>query len=273
MDEGRDATSAPPRKRKRQSHVNEEQQTQDNEPIRSRQRRESGKGGIEYRHLTAVSRKIPRQTIDTKWGPLPTNAVDRVGVLLSDVEKLVVMRLQDERRRLQASTAIQMVSRRLQRKLTRGLPFPPGTRPQREEEFDFEKILDSNRELETRLTPMLHSIDLLKAEIEKEGNLLEQETARLEALEADARADTTRRKKDSKKLHFLLPADQGYVKLEEGWTVRLGDTDLGPQLMNVSGNLRPSLPNSDKDRLLTTKKTWPRLLTNYIITWIACKAI
>jgi hypothetical protein len=202
--------------------------------------------------MTAVSRKVPRHTIDTKWAPLPTNAIDRVGLLLNDVEKSVVMRLQDERRRTQAGTAIQMVSRRLQRKLSRGLPFPQSTRPQREEEFDFEKILDSNRALETRLTPMLHSIDLIKSEIMKEEGLLAQETARLEALESDAKADASRRKKDLKRLHFLLSTDD--VKLEESQEIRLADADLGQQPLDVSCSLRPYMNSTDKMQTLDAEE-------------------
>jgi hypothetical protein len=100
-----------------------------------------------------------------------------------------------------------MVARRLHRKLSRGQPFPPSTRSLPEEDFDFEKILDSTRALEARLTPMLHSIELLRAETAKEEALLEAEKAGLEALEANARAEATRRKKTTKRLHDILRDD------------------------------------------------------------------
>lgn len=116
----------------------------------------------------------------------------------------MVMRLQDERKRTQASTAIQMVMRRLNRKMERGLPFPPGTRAQREEDFDFEKILDSTRAQEAQLTPALHSIELLKAEIRKEAALLERETEALEQLERNAKSERARRRAEAKKLHPSL---------------------------------------------------------------------
>jgi hypothetical protein len=174
----------------------------------SRQRdKESGETAPEYQHLAAVTRGVSRHTIDTKWEPLPATAVDRISQLLNDVERSVVMRLQDERKRTQASTAVQMVARRLHRKLTRGQPFPPSTRSLPEEDFDFEKILDSSRVLEAQLTPMLHSIELLKAEAAKEEALLEADAATLEALEANAKAEASRRKRAERTLHDILRDD------------------------------------------------------------------
>jgi hypothetical protein len=161
----------------------------------------------QYQHLAAVTRGVSRHTIDSKWEPLSATAVDRISQLLNDVERSVVMRLQDDRKRTQASTAVQMVSRRLHRKLTRGQPFPPCTRPLPEEDFDFEKILDSSRALEARLTPMLHSIELLKAETTKEEALLDADAATLEDLEANAKSEASRRRRAEKTHHDILRDD------------------------------------------------------------------
>lgn len=156
---------------------------------------------------------MARHTIDTKWASLPTSAVDQISTLLSAVERSVVMRLQDERKRTQASTAVQMVARRLQKKLSRGQPFPPATRALPEEDFNFEKILDSSRALEAQLTPLTHSIELLKAETAKEEALLEADMAALEALEANAKTEASRRKRTAKTLHDILRDDTN-VKME-----------------------------------------------------------
>lgn len=173
--------------------------------------RHSNKGNGEpeplYQHLAAVTRGVSRHTIDTKWEPLSASAIDQISQLLNDVERSVAMRLQDEHKRTQASTAVQMVSRRLHRKLTRGQPFPPSTRLLPEEDFDFEKILDSSRALEARLTPLLHSIELLKAETAKEEALLEADAATLEALEANAKSEASRRRRSEKTLHDILRDD------------------------------------------------------------------
>lgn len=131
--------------------------------------------------------------------------------LLGDIEKSVVQRLRDERKRTQASTAIQMVTRRLGRKIARGLPFPPGSRPQRDEDFDFERILDATRKQEGLLTPALHARELLKAEIKREEVMLEREQAALERLEKNASAERGRRKAEAKKLHPSLAKKGGEV--------------------------------------------------------------
>jgi hypothetical protein len=161
-----------------------------------------------YSQLDTETRGVSMHIIDTKWAPLPEAAVDRISHLLNDVERSVVMRLQDERKRTQASTAVQMVSRRLHRKLMRGQPFPPSSRLLPEEDFDFEKILDSTRSLEAQLTPMLHSIKLLKAETAKEEALLEHDTGILEALEANAKAEASRQRKAERTLHEFLRNDK-----------------------------------------------------------------
>ncbi|KAI9739409.1 MAG: hypothetical protein M1818_005097 [Claussenomyces sp. TS43310] len=195
---------------------------------RKRGLKEEAGGALDYQHLLAVERKVPRQTIDSKWEPLPPNAIEHVTQLLGDVEKSVVMRLRDERKRTQAATSISMVARRLQRKLVRGLPFPPSTRSRKEEDFDFEKILDSNVTLETQLTPMLHSTELLKAEIKRENLQLDEEVRNLDTLETNAKADAARRKKDSKHNHSLYTEADARVE-GLGDAIGLANRRSGPQ--------------------------------------------
>jgi hypothetical protein len=155
--------------------------------------------------------------------------------LLGDIEKSVVQRLRDERKRTQASTAIQMVTRRLGRKIARGLPFPPGSRPQREEDFDFERILDATRKLEGLLTPALHARELLKGEIRREEVMLEREKEALEKLERNAAAERSRRKAEAKKLHPSL-AKKGAEVVE--WNDRdqlnLADEQTMADVLDVS---------------------------------------
>lgn len=187
----------------------------------------------EYQHWTVTERKVSRQTIDSRWEPLSGVAIERVTQLMGDVEKSVVMRLRDEKKRYQAATAINLVLRRLRRRLIRGLPFPPSTRPQKQEDFDLEHILDNNAALETRLTPMLHSIELLKAEIRKEKVLLEKDARNLEVLKANAKADATRRRRDVKNSHFLLQADIEMTS-EMGDLIGQADHKSSQQIMRVS---------------------------------------
>ena len=151
-----------------------------------------------------MTRKVPRHTITAKWESLPANCIELIAQLLSDVHKPVIAHLKEEHKRSQASTALQNVSRRLVGRLSKGLPFPQGTRPQREDDFNFEKILDHNRALEAQLTPALHANELLEDELSKETTWLESEKATLAELEANAKAAAISRKQAERKLHPLL---------------------------------------------------------------------
>lgn len=177
-------------------------------------RREDKAENEGFQRLKVVHRRVPKDHIKNKWNPLDSIAIDRISDLLHDVERSVVMRVHDDRKRSQASSAVQLVSRKLQRKLTKGLPFPPATRVRREDDFDFEKILESNRILETQLTPMIHSIELLQAEIAKEEALLESESSDLGQLEANAKNQAAESRRAAKKTHYLALPDISALKKE-----------------------------------------------------------
>lgn len=168
----------------------------------------------EFQHMRPVTRQVPRDVIESKWSSLQTGATTRINDLLHDVARLVTMQIRDEKRRTQASAAIDSVIGRLGSKLRKGLPFPPVTGPHKEDEFNFEKVLDTTRALEAQLTPMLHSIKLLKAERNIEEHLLADDEANLEALEKNAKRAEQGRRQRSQKLHSLLQEDTP-MKLDE----------------------------------------------------------
>jgi CENP-Q, a CENPA-CAD centromere complex subunit len=189
-----------------------------------------------YQHLQAVTRRVSRQTIEAKWEPLPSSCVERISQLLHDLQRPVVVRYKDERKKIQSSTVLQMISRRLVNKISKGLPFPQSTRNHREEDFDFEKILDHNRALETQLTPALHANELLEAQVSKEMALLESEMERLATLEANAKTEAALRSEAARRLHSLLLPQQGIMESEGlkndiGLSIGNGDRPLD---LNVS---------------------------------------
>ncbi|OBT82100.1 hypothetical protein VE02_09035 [Pseudogymnoascus sp. 03VT05] len=197
---------------------------------------------LPFQHLEPVECGVSHNTIDATWEPLPATAHDRAMQLLSDIEKSVVQRLRDERKRTQASTAIQMVTRRLGRKIARGLPFPPGSRPQREEDFDFERILDATRKQEGLLTPALHARELLKAEIRREEVILEREQEALEELEKNASAERGRRKAEAKKLHPSLAKRGGMAEWSDRDQLNLADGQTLADVLEdakIDDDLRP----------------------------------
>ena len=170
---------------------------------------------LTYQHLAEVTHRVSRQVIEAKWEPLPPSCIERVSNLLEDIQRPVVVRLGDERKRTQASTALQMVSRRLVSKISKGLPFPQSTGARREDDFDFEKILDRSRDLDAQLTLALHANDLLESELGKENAHLEAEEDALSQLETNAKIEASRRKEAGRKLHTLLQSEDS-VRAEEG---------------------------------------------------------
>jgi hypothetical protein len=167
-----------------------------------------------YQHLAPVTRRVSRQTIETKWEPLLPGCIERISQLLQDLQRPVAVTLNDERKRTDANKVMQMVSRRLIGKISKGLPFPQGTRSNREDEFDFEKILDHCRTLESQLTPTLHSNGLLESEVAKEKALLESEEEALTELETNARTEASVRKEAGRKLHSLLFSNNPKVETD-----------------------------------------------------------
>jgi hypothetical protein len=153
--------------------------------------------------------------------------------MLQDIQRPVVVCLSNDQKRTQASTALQMVSRRLVSKISKGLPFPQGTRNHQEDDFDFEKILDHNRALEAHLTPALHANELLEAELRKETARLESEQANLAGLEANAKAEAALRSQTTK-LHPLLQLDDSTL-LASGAREDIGlDLDQNSQPLNLN---------------------------------------
>jgi len=157
-----------------------------------------------YQYLAAVPHNISRAVIDTKWTSLPDGCAEKIAQLLEEMQKSVIARLRDPQQQSQASTALRNVSKKIVRKIGQGLPFPPNTRATREDDFDFEGILDYNRVLESQLDPVLHGNNLLEAELQKELHMLEEERKHLGTLENNAKAEATKRKQDSKAMHPYL---------------------------------------------------------------------
>ena len=58
--------------------------------------------------------------------------------------------------------------------------------------------------LENQLTPAMHSVDLLKAEIEKEEMQLERDQEVLARLEGNAKAEKTRQREQVTKVIFTI---------------------------------------------------------------------
>ncbi|KAF4637756.1 hypothetical protein G7Y89_g329 [Cudoniella acicularis] len=211
-----------------------------------------------YQHLAAVTRKVPRHIIEERWGSLSQNCVGHIERVLVDVQRPVVIHFRDENKRIQASAALQMVSRRLLSKISKGLPFPPGTTRQQEDDFDFEKITDRRLGLEAQLTAAADSNKLLVNSLSQEMAWLESEKAVLAELEANAKSEASLRKQVGRKLHpFLQPesptSEDGMDDLSElGFHPIFVSPQLGVSLLTMSGLQELTLLQVSEDEDLNT---------------------
>ncbi|CRL26235.1 unnamed protein product [Penicillium camemberti] len=153
-----------------------------------------------YAYLKPHVRRVPEKTIKSKWTPLPEPVQDKIKDMFQSLERPVIMRSQNERKRIEAQGAVQAVVRNLGKRLPR-MPFPPITK---ESNFDYESALNEHRSLEAHLATMNDSVDLLKAEIAKEEALLAGETKSLQEMDKNAKRAEAERKRQTKNEHPVL---------------------------------------------------------------------
>ncbi|KAI9804593.1 MAG: hypothetical protein M1833_006666 [Piccolia ochrophora] len=167
-------------------------------------------GRPEFPHLKPRVKRVSLESVK-KWEKLPSLTQERVRRMFDAVERPVMMRYRDGKRRVEAQTALASLMRRLAKGLAK-LPFPQTTK---DAHFDHDKLLEMNRVLEAQLTPELHSIALLEAEVKKEEGLLQADRQRLSELEKHARAEASRRKQQGKRVHPLLQAPNSFRSIED----------------------------------------------------------
>ncbi|RDW75570.1 hypothetical protein BP5796_06391 [Coleophoma crateriformis] len=196
---------------------------------------------LKFAHLKSGTRQVSRHTIDSKWEVLPHESIERISQMLHAAERPILAHAQDERRRILVNSAINMVNRKLIRKIGKGIPFPPRTRGQTEDDFDFEGVLNTQNLLYSQLTPAMHTNALLEAELKQRKNKLEYEKADLSELEANAKSEASKRKQDHRKIHQLLQHED---KAKEELIA-----DLGIQIDR--GTVPPPLHASNDTKLLS----------------------
>ncbi|PQE27927.1 kinetochore fta7 protein [Rutstroemia sp. NJR-2017a BBW] len=91
-----------------------------------------------------------------------------------------------------------------------------------------------NLALEAQLTPVLHSNELLEAELRKEEILLENEQKYLADLEANAKDEASKRRQTARKAHPLLQSEES-IPREELDSILGPDAPLSPPVtLNAS---------------------------------------
>ncbi|KAF9874507.1 hypothetical protein CkaCkLH20_08070 [Colletotrichum karsti] len=210
-----DASEEQPKKGRRRNSGDREQQQQ--EPPTPKSRLPT----LKHHHITTRMRHISRSTMEEKWSPLAPSSLSLISNILHVAERPVLQRLKDnDKRRESAASVMRGITNRLNRKLSRGMPFPPASVPPRAgasaakkqnedngrlEEFDFERIVDSIASLERQLDPAIHAVELLKKEKELAEKALEEEYESLKKLEANAKSEARHFKDNLRKTHVLIP--------------------------------------------------------------------
>ncbi|KAJ5645952.1 CENP-A-nucleosome distal centromere subunit CENP-Q [Penicillium lividum] len=200
-----------------------------------------------YAYLKPQIRRVPEKTIKSKWTTLPEPVQDKVREMFHALERPVVMRQPNERKRIEAQSAVQAVVRNLGKRLPR-MPFPPITNSGN---FDYESALDEHRTLEASLATMKDSTDLLKAEIAKEEALLANEKRELQVMDKNAKRAEAERKRQTKNEHPVLrqlddlPPDSGpsgftLVDTKPSQTT-LDELDTDPEIQGLMKQLHGHL--------------------------------
>lgn len=153
-----------------------------------------------FQYLKPRTKRISQNVITSKWAPLPITAQNQVCELFKTAKRPVILSRRDERQRKEAETVLENMARRLEKQLPR-MPFPPKSK---DTHFDLDKLVERNRILESQVTPAVHSIELLKAEIHREEASLERDREGLRRLKKNARAEQREAAKQAKKIHALL---------------------------------------------------------------------
>ncbi|KAF5019204.1 hypothetical protein F66182_8793 [Fusarium sp. NRRL 66182] len=243
-----------------------------------------------YLHIAPFTRTIRSSTIAAKWTPLTGSSLPAATSILSLAHRPILQRTSTTRnRRTYASAALNLVTRRIERKLARGLPFPPAQSSTRRGgadadggramELDFEAVLDGKTALERQLVPGMHAVELLRAERDRMEKELDADYEELRKLEANARAQTRERKDLFRKAHVLAPTSQPESKEEEASIITdsrgagslrdLVDTPLEPLALQLAGHadsIRGNLQQAEgvAPQLNRTKAALKDVLQRYL---------
>jgi len=127
------------------------------------------------------------------------------------------------------------------------IPFPPSTD---EHYFDHEANISRVSKIEEQLTANIHSINLLRAQITKEEQLLKQDQAEVDYLEHSLKSNEVLRRDQGRTLHpiarrlgkdayvDLLELDNGDKKGSEPWIAELlFDEEMRPVVEQLQNHL------------------------------------
>ncbi|KAG6111575.1 hypothetical protein E4U31_004230 [Claviceps sp. LM219 group G6] len=171
-----------------------------------------------YVHVAPYTRRVRQSAIEAKWSPLANASLTAISTTLQHAQRPILQRISDSQlRREYTSSALRLITHRITRKISRGLPFPPASMPAnvgraplqsdggREVELNFESVLDGKVALERQLEPALDGLEVLRREKETLEEELERDYETLRTLEAGARAQAREQRSLLRRAHVLAP--------------------------------------------------------------------
>ncbi|KAG5975259.1 hypothetical protein E4U58_001417 [Claviceps cyperi] len=229
-----------------------------------------------YVHVAPYTRRVRQSAIEAKWSPLANASLTAVSTTLQHAQRPILQRISDSQlRREYTSSALRLITHRITRKISRGLPFPPASMPAnvgraplqsdggREVELNFESVLDGKVALERQLEPALDGLEVLRREKETLEGELERDYETLRTLEAGARAQAREQRGLLRRAHVLAPVAGNENENAEGdfelareqdvarsgaFTEILQDDDIQPlavQLGTHVDNIRANFEQTD----------------------------
>ncbi|KAJ6155342.1 hypothetical protein N7470_005908 [Penicillium chermesinum] len=213
---------------------------------RSDQNDEEGDSEKHYAYLKPSVRRVPEKTIKSKWATLPEPVQDKVRGLFHAIERPVIMRHSNEKKRIEAQAAVHAVVRNLGKRLPR-MPFPPITK---DAHFDYESALDEHVCGKYRNNERQHGSPESR-DCEEEALLAEEKKA-LQEMDKNAKRAEAERKRLTKNEHPVLRQLDEFVSshdatdvfaLADGKTPRpaLGELDADPEIQGLMKQLHGHL--------------------------------
>ncbi|KAI1936794.1 hypothetical protein LOZ66_004300 [Ophidiomyces ophidiicola] len=188
--------------------------------------------------LVARTRQVSEHVVKSKWMTLPEPAQTRIKELFGAIELPVLTKQRDEKKRIEAQSALAAVRKTLGKRLPK-MPFPPGTKAVN---FDYDAALNENRILEGQLAMMTNSAALLRREIKREEVQLARDTAKLAELGKNVKAAKVHQKKQTKNMHpALRRLEQRPLRIEDSANLSVTDAEEKPGLLCDMDDENPDL--------------------------------
>ncbi|KAG5520138.1 hypothetical protein PMAC_001214 [Pneumocystis sp. 'macacae'] len=163
--------------------------------------------------LRSHTRRIAKSVIDKRWIRISESSLMQIVEILKDIERPVIMSIRHKTRRTDAQRNLNIMISKIRDRLSK-LLVPPSSK----EPYNYEKLREKNKELESILISNLEQISRLEKTLDYEKNLLAKEETDFQELVKNAQYNENSRKQQLKKLHPLLRLQDNQLEPEFSYT-------------------------------------------------------